>query len=712
VDGCSPAQGLEAGKLDLEFSGEKLRGRFALVRMKGEAGRSWLWLCKGRREEPELDPTSVLSGLTVEELRAGQSPRAGLEARLARLDAPERELDAAALRPMLASGGDEPFSRGGWLFELKYDGYRALAERRGSEVRLFSRTGRDITRACPEIARSLAHWPLDSFVLDGELVALDESGRSSFARLQARFARATSDRRAEIELPITLFAFDLLALQGRDLRGLPLDERKRLLALAVPRLGRVKLSDHIEGDGHALFAMAERAGLEGVIAKRASSTYACGQRSRDWLKLKRTRSADLLVAGWAPERGRRRSLGALLLAGYRGAELVFAGSVGSGLDTATRARLEERLPELDCAEPAFSGGPEKPARDTRWCRPELACEVRYAEVTRAGLLRHPVFERLRPDKPPSECRLPETRAPEEPATPRALAPAAGSPALSNLDKVFWPVEGYTKGDLLAYYEAAWPWLEPYLRDRPVVLTRYPDGIEGKSFYQKNAPDFTPDWATRAPIDGTDYFVCNDLRTLLYVINSGAIPLHVWSARLGDLEHPDWLILDLDPKEAPFANVVRVARHIHALLDDLGAPHFAKTSGQDGLHVLLPLGGALDHDQAKQVAEAIARVVTAELPEIATIARPVAARADKVYVDYLQNGRGKLIAAPLSVRPRAGAPVSMPLRWSQVAARLDPARWNIRSAPRELARHGDPCAAVLGTRCDVVALLDQLGARLG
>jgi bifunctional non-homologous end joining protein LigD len=711
VDGRSPAQGLEAGKLDLELSGEKLTGRFALVRMKGEAGRSWLLLCKGRRRDPRLDPSSVLSGLTVDELREGASPRAGLEARLAQLRAPALELDAAALRPMLAASGDAPFSRDGWLFELKYDGYRALAQRRGSELRLFSRTGRDITGSCPEIARALAHWPLDSFVIDGELVALDPAGRSSFERLQARLARANADRRAEVELPMTLFAFDLLALLGRDLRGLPLLERKRLLAQLVPRLGRVKLSDHIEGDGRALFAAAGRAGLEGVIAKRAGSSYACGQRSRDWLKLKHTRSAELVIVGWAPERGKRSSLGSLLLAAHRGAELVFAGSVGSGLDAKTRAQLEQRLAALECSEPAFSGGPERPARDTRWCRPELVCEVRYAELTGAGVLRHPVFERLRPDKPPSECSLPETRALELPAAAAANRAGAARPALSNLDKVFWPVEGYTKGDLLAYYEAVWPWLEPYLRDRPVVLTRYPDGILGKSFYQKNAPDFTPDWATHETIDGTDYFVCNDLRTLLHVINSGAIPLHVWSARRQQLEHPDWLILDLDPKEAPFAHVVRVARHIHALLDELGAPHFAKTSGQDGLHVLLPLGGALDHAQARQLAEALARVVTAELPEIATIARALAARADKVYVDFLQNGRGKLIAAPLSVRPRPGAPVSMPLRWSQVNSRLVPARWNIRTAPRELERRGDPCAAVMNTRCDVIALLDQLGARL-
>jgi bifunctional non-homologous end joining protein LigD len=709
LGGVSPAEGLAAGKLDLELRGFKLSGRFALVRMKGEEGRSWLLLYKGERSTEALDPTSVLSGLTVDELRDGSSPRAELEERLEQLAAPRGELGASQLRPMLAASGAGAFSRPGWIFELKYDGVRVLAQRCGPEVRLRSRSGRDVSATYAEIARALARWPIDDFTLDGEIAALDESGRSSFERLQRRFASREPDPRAEVEVPVRCFAFDLLGLLGRDLRALPLVSRKALLARLVPRLGRVAFSDHIEGDGEALFAAAERAGLEGVIAKRAASAYAAGQRSRDWLKLKVARSGNLVIAGWAPERGRRRALGSLVLAWYRGDELVYAGNVGSGLEEATRRELEAELEALRCAAPAFRGGPARWPRDTAWCRPERVCQVRYLEVTGAGVLRHPVFERLRPDEPASGCRAPASR--EQPSRAEPRAAARKGPQLTNLDKLFWPVDGYTKGDLLRYYEAVWPWLAAWLRDRPVVLARYPDGIEGKSFYQKNAPEFTPDWVLRESIDGTDYFVCNDLDTLLYVINSGAIPLHVWSARRGSLERPDWLVLDLDPKEAPFSDVVRVARHIHTLLSSLGAAHYAKTSGQDGLHVLLPLGGALDHEQAKLLAEVLARAVVADLPELATLVRPVAARADKVYLDYLQNGRGKLIASPFSVRPRSGAPVSMPLRWPQVSARLDPLRWNIRSAPRELARRGDPLAGLLEARNDVVALLDALGARL-
>ena len=346
-------------------------------------------------------------------------------------------------------------------------------------------------------------------------------------------------------------------------------------------------------------------------------------------------------------------------------------------------------------------------------RPTLVVEVRYTEVTRSGQLRHPVFVEAQPERPIADCVAPADHEAMADAAPPPRAPAKRSTKLqlTRLDKVFWPEEGYTKGDLLAYYEAAWPHLAAYLKDRPVVLTRYPDGIEGKSFFQKNAPEWTPEWAIHETIEGTDTYICNDLRTLLHVINSGAIPLHIGSARRTDLEHPDWLILDLDPKGAPFADVVKIARHAHRLLDSLGVAHLPKTSGQDGLHIFVPLGGQLDHDQTRMLAEVLARLVADDLPEIATVARPIAARGDRVYVDALQNGRGKLIAAPFSVRPRAGAPISMPLRWNQVTARLDPGRFTIRTGIPRIERAGDPWRGLLDTDVDLSGLLDALAARL-
>jgi bifunctional non-homologous end joining protein LigD len=391
---------------------------------------------------------------------------------------------------------------------------------------------------------------------------------------------------------------------------------------------------------------------------------------------------------------------------------VFAGNVGSGLDDATIASL---LPQLEATEqdaPAFGRAPEpKPSR-THYVVPEWVAEVRYTEVTSKGNLRHPVLVGLHHDVELTQCVAPVDREAEIEAAPAPEALQEVEVKISRREKIFWPEEGYTKGDLLDYYEAIWPWIAPYLQDRPLVLTRYPDGIEGKSFFQQNAPDWTPAWALREAIDGTDFFICNEKRTLLHVINSGAIPLHVWHSRRTNIDRPDWITLDLDPKSAPFRDVVTVARHIHKLLDELEAVHFVKTSGQAGLHILIPIGGLLGHHDARSLAEVLARVVVHDLPEIATITRPVAARGDKVYVDFGQNGRGRLIASPFSVRPKPGAPVSTPLTWGQVTNRLDPRKWNIRTTPRRMKQSGDPLAGLLEEQADVGALLDALVARLG
>ncbi len=718
VEGRSPAEGLAAGKLDLLLFGHKLRGRFALVRMKGEGGKSWLWLSKVKNVpvDPEIvvaQPESVVSGLTVEELRERVTRSESVAALARAAKAPKRALPDPALEPMLAETGERAFSRDGWIFELKYDGARVVAVKsRDGSARLVARSGRDVTEVYSEIARAVRHLPVSECAIDGEVVALDERGRASFERLQPRF-RGTPQERAETDIPVVFYAFDALSAEGHDLRGLPLVVRKEILAGFAPRLGFVRFADHVEREGEALFETARVHELEGIVAKRGDSRYESGRRSANWQKLKVPRSVVLAVVGYTRGKGSRASLGALLVAWRAADRFVFAGAVGSGFDDETLKLLRERLGPLRVDTPGFDDPPT--TRGAVFVRPEIVCEVRYGEVTSAGLLRHPVFLRLRDELEPTDAAalldraeaVEPTAAPAE--TPRP-EPEAG-PRLTRLDKIFWPVEGYTKGDLLAYYEAAWPWLAPYLRDRPLVLTRYPDGIDGKSFYQKNAPDFTPDWVLRRNIEGTDYFICNELRTLLHVINSGAIPLHVWSARLDALDRPDWLILDLDPKEAPFAHVVAIARHIHKLLDALRVRHFVKTSGQAGLHVLVPLGQALDHDDASRIAEVLARAVCADLPEIATITRPVAARGERVYVDYLQNGRGKLIAAPFSVRPRPHAPVSTPLEWSAVNARLDPSKFTIVTALRRMAKTGDPLLDVLGPGVDAVALLGALGDRL-
>jgi bifunctional non-homologous end joining protein LigD len=355
--------------------------------------------------------------------------------------------------------------------------------------------------------------------------------------------------------------------------------------------------------------------------------------------------------------------------------------------------------------------------------PRLVCEVRYAEVTGDGHLRQPAFVRWRDDKAPRDCLRPDRAAELGDASEQAASDAGSRASVrevpfTNLDKVFWPEEGFTKGDLVEYYRRISPWLLPYLRDRPLVMTRYPDGIDGKSFYQKDAPEWVPDWLRREVVWSehaereVHYFVCDDVESLLYVINMGTIPLHVWSSRVGDLARPDWCILDLDPKGAPFSDVLRVARAIHDLCEELELPSFPKTSGSSGLHVLIPMGASLTHDQSRTFGELLAREIVRGLPEIATVVRPVPSREGKVYVDHLQNRHGQLLVAPFSARPLPGAPVSMPLRWREVNARLSNDRFTIANAPARMRRLGeDPFGGVLEAEADLPRALARLSERL-
>jgi bifunctional non-homologous end joining protein LigD len=343
--------------------------------------------------------------------------------------------------------------------------------------------------------------------------------------------------------------------------------------------------------------------------------------------------------------------------------------------------------------------------------PKLVVEVRYKEITEEGLLRQPTFLRFRTDKAPEECTSPEAPA----VVPPKVTPQAPKPrevAFSNLDKIFWPEAGYTKGDLIEYHRAIAPWLLPYLRDRPLTLTRYPDGIAGKSFFQKDAPDYVPSWIRTARFDGNSHFICEDVESLLYVVNLGTIPLHIVSARLADIEHPDWCIVDLDPKTAPFKDVVALARAAHELCEEIGLPNYCKTSGQKGLHVLIPLGGQLTHPQSVTLAELIAQTIEKQHGDISTTARHIPSRKGRVYLDCYQNGMGKTIAAAFSARPVPGASVSMPLKWSEVNNKLDPAKFTIKTAVARMKRlKQDPISRVLTEKPDLQAALQKLSERV-
>jgi bifunctional non-homologous end joining protein LigD len=721
------AEGLEKGKLLFELRGYKLRGSWTLVKIK-KSEKEWL-LIKERdalvaEDGDDFPQDSVLSGLTVEELGEGVEPADQLRADLLETGAKRALVRAPEVKPMLAETRERPFSKPGWVFEVKYDGYRMIASLEGGAARLTTRNGGDATAAFPEIVRALEALPYDGLVLDGEVVVHDDAGLPNFQRLQkrARLTRAIDIRHASVELAATLYLFDVLGAEGYDVRALPLLERKGLLRRLLPTAGPLRYSDHVEEHGEPFFEEIRRLELEGVIAKKADSPYRSG-RSSHWVKVRAERTGDFVVVGFTAPKGSRGGFGALHLAAYDGSQLTYAGRVGSGFDT---KQLEEVRGELDAIRRDGAPCARAPqGTEHAWVEPELVGEVRYREWTEEGLLRHPVFLRFRDDKPPEECELPDSarRGAGSEEFPEAPLAESGSAApevkLTNLDKVFWPEEGYTKGDLLDYYRAIAPWILPYLADRPVVMTRFPDGIDGKSFFQKDAPGFAPDWIRRERVWSEDtqrelnYFIADDEASLLYIINLGSIPLHLWASRSGALERPDWCILDLDPKEAPFGHVVRIARILHRLCEEIGLPNFVKTSGKSGLHVLIPLGRQVTHEQSRTLGELLARVAVAELPDMATIARLPAQREGKVYVDYLQNGHGKLLVAPFCVRPYPGALVSMPLRWSEVNAKLDMRKHTIRTAAARMKRLGDdPLKPVLELKPDLGAVLGSLQERLG
>jgi bifunctional non-homologous end joining protein LigD len=607
---------------------------------------------------------------------------------------------------------DRPFSRSGWIFELKYDGFRMLAAGGAGEARLAYRSGMDSTRIFPEIAEAVAALPFSGLLLDGEAVVLDEAGHPSFQRLQRRGLRTrTVDAdRAAVDNPAALFVFDLLACEGFDLRPLPLLQRKAILArvLSVAE-GPIRYLDHVPERGEDLYAAVEALGLEGIVAKRGDSPYRSGY-SKDWLKVRVDRTCDFAVVGFDPVPGAKTGFRNLHLAVRGGGEgFAYVGTVGTGFDRQDMADLRPRLEAARRATPPVSGAA---GRGTVWVEPQVVVEVRYKEQTEDGHLRHPVFLRVRDDKTVGECFRPGEE-PEETEEEQAPVPeAAPAVKLTNLDKVFWPEEGYTKGDLIEYYRAISPWMLPLLGDRPLVLDRYPNGITGKSFYQKNAPDASRVRTVSIRSDGggraIDYFLCDDEASLLYLVNLGAIPFHVWASRVPDLERPDWCILDLDPKTAPFKDVVTIALAIRELCGEIEMPCYIKTSGGSGLHVLLPMGGQLLHDPVRQLAELLAQVIVARLPALATTERSIPKRRGKVYVDALQNGRGKLLAAPYTVRPRPGATVSTPLLWNEVGPRLDVRKFDLKTVPKRLRKMGeDPLLPILGEAPDLARTLDLL-----
>jgi bifunctional non-homologous end joining protein LigD len=606
--------------------------------------------------------------------------------------------------PMLATLSEEVPRGPGWLFEVKWDGYRAIATVKGGEAVLTSRRGNDLTGRFPTVARALGRATRSpDCVLDGEVCALDEEGRSSFSVMQQGSG------------PVVFYAFDVLEVDGEPLLDLTLRKRReRLEGLLDRRNTTVRLSEAFE-DGDALYQAAEQKRLEGIVGKKADSRYQPGKRTRDWLKVKTHGKQEFVIAGYTKGRGRREGrLGSLVLAVHRDGELQYVGNCGTGFTDDEIDRLLTKLRPLERETAPFSVVPKMPRvrrEDIVWVEPELVCEVEFAEWTHDGRLRAPSYQGLREDKSAAEVRREVPVENEIRRGKRVLK-------LSNLDKTFWPDEGITKGDLLAYYREVAPVLVPHLADRPFTMKRYPDGWQGDHFFQKDAPSHMPEWISRRPIVVSTREtprrrrriqapLVNDDLALLWMVNMGCIDLNTWYSRIDRPERPDWVLFDLDPSpDVSFRETVRVALLVKEVLDALELVSFPKTSGADGFHVLVPVERRHTYDDTRGFAEIVAGTLARTHRGLVTTEWAKSKRRG-VLVDANQNGEGKTIASAYSVRPRPGAPVSAPLRWDEVTEDLDPRDFTMDAVLGRVEREGDLFAGVLSTRQSLGRALKRL-----
>ena len=572
---------------------------------------------------------------------------------------------------------------GRWLHEIKWDGVRALAYIREGALSFYTRNNNRCERQYPEL-QILPHYvDAESAILDGEIVALDAKGISKFELIQPRIHQTDAHSIAKMgqKNPVHFIAFDLPFCDGYDLRRVPLEERKKALAAILKPCPLLRYSDHFADSGEHLLEAAKHAGLEGLVSKRASSLYE-SRRSADWLKLKLTTEQEFLIAGYTP--GERDTFASLVLAYVdEDGALVYAGNVGTGFTEKILRELLAMLEPRTIPKSLLDRGTKIP-KGTIWVKPELIAQVKFLEWTSEGRLRAPVYLGLRADKAPLEVV-------------REKPQAAGEPALkfTNTDKIYFPEHGYTKGELLLYYDTVAPLILPHLKDRPLSLKRFPNGIHGEHFFQKNTPDTYPSWLRTELVGNTRFIVCNDKQTLLYLTNLGCIDQNPWMSRIGTLQHPDFILMDIDPFECEFPKVVEAALLVKEKLDAIGLTGYPKTTGGDGLHIYVPIEPVYTYEQARFFAEVIARLLAAEHPKLFTTPRALEKREkDRVYFDWMQIAESKTISAPYVVRAHPGAPVATPLQWSEVTPALHPSQFTMKTAPDRFAELGDIFEGVL------------------
>lgn len=721
---------LESGSIKIVMHGKKLHGEFALVKIKNsEEGNPWL-LIKHKDEfatdhydaEENTSPDSKVS----EYLQSKKKSKSGSETH--KLKGFKNYTPALAgekklknfITPMLCGTTEKPFSSPEWAFEIKWDGYRAIADLR-DEIQIYSRNGLSYTEKFRKISNSLK-LQHHEMILDGELVAYDDKGKPNFQWLQ-RIGENTN-------LIVIYQVFDLLWLNGHSTENMTLLQRKELLKEALVETEVIKYHDHVLENGEEFYRLVESMQLEGMIAKKTDSKYQRGTRTGDWLKIKSTKTDEVLICGFTAPKGGRKKFGSLVLGRYFDGELKFCGHTGTGFSDKTLTELHKKMEPLITQKSPFAEVPK--TNDTAtWLKPELIAEIKFTETTEEHIFRHPVFLRLREDLIPEDLDIakPQEKLKTESELPDSV-PIKKTPEktaeeltnfgdqnvrLTNQNKMYFPKDGITKGDLIAYYQSMADYILPHLKDRPQSMNRFPNGIDGMSFYQKDASDETPSWIETQKVysESNDklinYILCNDRATLAYLNNLGCIELNVWTSRASTSDQPDYLVLDLDPSENnTFEEVILTAQNVKKVLDKGGIEGLCKTSGSSGIHIYVPTGAQYTFEQVKNFAHLMMQMVQQELPEITTLERALQKRdKSKIYLDYLQNRRGQTLASVYSLRPKNSAPVSMPIEWDELKSGLSPTDFNIENALERVQTKGDLFKPVLGPGFDMLKAIGLL-----
>lgn len=764
-------KGIQAGKLHFVLHGKKLKGEYALVKTHGKEENAWLlFKVKDRyvsKDDITLKDRSVLSKKTLAQVekttknfygsnRAKEAKvkskkettlnkRADVKAatsknKTAKEPTSEASVDdivakgrpakfPSQLSPMLATLVDKPFDEKGWQYEIKWDGYRTIALCDEDKVELKSRNNKSFNDKFYPVHKAMQEWNIRA-VVDGEVVVLDENGKSNFGALQ--------NWRSEADGDIYYYIFDLLWLDGTDLMQIPLSERRVALKQIIPGNNIIRLSENFEVSGLEFFETAKKMGLEGIIAKKSGSIYLPGTRSKEWLKIKANKRQEMVIGGYTKNEDSSKSFSSLLVGLYEKGELIYKGKVGTGFNQAQQKEMLQQFKPYIIKTPPFTVLPDinKPSRFRPdpphavavWMKPELVCEVSYAEMTADGIMRHPSFEAMRIDKKAKEVTK-ENPVPvkavvsEAKTTKEKILKPTGSkdrktflnPAdetqvrkvngheikFNNLSKIYWPKEKITKRDMLNYYYQVAPFILPYLKDRPQSMNRHPNGITGESFYFKDVTGTAPGWIEtfeyKSPSDNRvrKYLVAKDEASLLYMATLGCIEMNPWHSKVQTEDFPDWCIIDLDPAENTFQQVIEAANVTNNILSGMGVASYPKTSGSSGIHIYIPLGAKYTYEQSKEFARIIATLVQREIPKYTSIERVVKARKGKMYIDFLQNRPQATVAAPYSLRPKPGATVSMPLFWDEVKKGLKMSDFTIDNAVERIRANGDIFKPVLG-----------------